>query len=137
MSEKPAEKPKIIIDEDWKTQVQAEKEKIQRESQSRPEPDDSHPSDHEKRALPPASLASLISTLATQALIGLGQFAPPGGDPPEVRLDEAKHFIDTLQVLEEKTASHRTQQESNMLTKVLFDLRMAFVAVRDGEIPSA
>ena len=53
---------KIIVDEDWKSQVQAEKEKLQQQvEQQKVKPTAEDPE------LPAASLAMLISTIATQA----------------------------------------------------------------------
>ena len=77
--------------------------------------------------LPPANLSFLISTLATQALVALGQIPNPVTEKVEKQLDHAQHFIDTLSMLEAKTASHRDEQESRLLEKVLHDLRLIYV----------
>ena len=55
---------KLIIDEDWKTQAQKEKEKLQEEV--------AHDKAQERPQLPEADLAGLISMLATQAFYALG-----------------------------------------------------------------
>ena len=114
--------PKIIVDEDWKIQVQAEKEKLQQASV--------HPKADTGAAdaeMPPASLAMLISTIATQAAVCLGQLSNPITGKAEVHLNQARHFIDTLQVLEEKTAGNRTADESEMLSTMLSELRLGYV----------
>ena len=67
--------------------------------------------------------------MATQALAELGQI-PDASGKATVRLDLAKHVIDTLAVLEEKTRGNLTQEEEVMLTQLLHELRMTFVAVR-------
>jgi hypothetical protein len=113
-------KPKIIIDEDWKSQVQAEKQRLAEEPQQPP------PREHE---MPPATFPVLISTIATQAMVCLGQLPNPMSGKAELHLDEAKHFIDTLQMLEEKTAGNRTPDESAMLDELLHELRMAYVTL--------
>jgi hypothetical protein len=138
-SDTPAEKPKIIIDEDWKSRVQAEKEALDRQKaaqqpttsteSSRPAPQPTPPSDAPRGELPPATLPVLLTTLATQALVALGQIANPGADTAEVRLDEAKHFIDMLEMLERKTAGNRSPDESRLLDNLLHELRLTFVAV--------
>lgn len=133
MSE-PADASKIIVDEDWKTQVQAEKARHEHERAAKqtvaksPDHATERPARH--GPLPPPTLGTLISTLATQSLLGLGQIAHPSTGKPEVNLDEARHFIDLLQMLEAKTANHRTPEESGLLDNVLHELRMAFVAVQ-------
>ncbi|HEX3998471.1 MAG TPA: DUF1844 domain-containing protein [Pirellulales bacterium] len=76
---------------------------------------------------PPATLEFLITTLATQAMMALGQMVNPLTGKADVRLSEAKHFIDMLTVLEEKTVGNRTPDESALLDGFLHELRMAFV----------
>lgn len=126
-------KPKLIIDEDWKTQVQREKEALEKAQEAHaPE----QPATPEKPAapesLPPATFPVLISTLATQAMVCLGQIPNPITGKPELALAEAKHFIDSIQMLEEKTKGNCSPQETAMLRNVLQELRLAFVAVRDS-----
>jgi len=121
-SEGQAEK-KIIIDEDWKSRVEAEKEQIKH-------PEAAKPAQPQKEAaLPPASLSVLITSLGMQAMMALGLMATEKGTPPKPRLAEARHLIDTLGVLEEKTAGNRTPEESALLDQLLHELRMGFVAV--------
>lgn len=120
-------KPKIIVDEDWKEQVQSEKEKLKHEQ---PAPD------QVERSIPEASFPMLVTTLATQATVALGQMAAPDAKEVPVDLDLAKHLIDTLAILEEKTKGNLTSDESAMLTNVVHQLRMLFVAVKDKASPA-
>jgi len=136
MSESSAggEKPRIIIDEDWKSQVQAEKEALAKQKESAaeqvaPQPAQKPEAAHAHGPLPPATLGVLITTLATQALAMMGQFPLPGADRPEVHRDEAKHFIDLLEMLEQKTNGNRTAEESQLLETVLHELRLGFVTL--------
>ena len=80
----------------------------------------------------PPSLTFLFTTLATQAMIALGQVPNPITGNVNVRLNQAKHYIDTLSLLEEKTTGHRTMDESALLSDLLHQLRMAFVMMRDA-----
>ena len=64
----------------------------------------------------------------TQALYYLGDLAVRGGEP-EVNLDMAKHHIDTLGVLEEKTAGNLTEDEKKLLDSALYETRMRYVSV--------
>src|SRR5262245_50284228 len=78
--------------------------------------------------LPPPSFALLVATFGSQAMVALGQVPSPLDGKTEVRLDLAKHAIDTLAILQEKTKGNLTADESAMLEGVLHQLRMACVA---------
>lgn len=186
MSDKPNEEPKLIIDEDWKTQVQREKEELKEQQQqqaaesqvagsetvgaetvraedggesaqqgsvSQPvqlsgEPSADGPSaDKSAGAVaetadraadadqefsgppPPASLMLLANTLATQAMGAMGLIADDKGEPIPANFDFARHFIDMLDVLEQKTKGNVTDEEAAFLKEALHQLRLAFVAV--------
>lgn len=163
MAEPTGDKPKLIIDEDWKTQVEREREELRRAkeqeaaggaaSSSGPaaaEPveqpsavkrprssaaeqgmadhDQSHAAEHQLPPPPPASFPFLVSMLGTQALVAMGQLGEAGDAPPP-RLDYAKHYIDLLGLLEEKTKGNLTQEESSLLFDWLHQLRLGFVEV--------
>jgi hypothetical protein len=127
-SDQPQEKPKIIIDEDWKTQVERERAAAQAPSSpaAKPEPHERHP----VNALPPASFELLITTLATQALVCLGQIPDPESDQQVVNFDLAQHQIDMLAVLEDKTRGNLTPDESRALESILHQLRMIYVSIQ-------
>jgi hypothetical protein len=84
-------------------------------------------------ALPPPSLAFLLTTLGTQAMVALGEVPNPLTGKLERMPNQAKHFIDTLAMLEEKTAGNRTPEESALLSSLLHQLRMAYVAISSSE----
>ena len=44
-----------------------------------------------------------------------------------VDLDLAKHAIDTIALLQEKTAGNLTQDEKELLTRILYELKMRYV----------
>jgi hypothetical protein len=143
MTDEPSESPKIIIDEDWKGRVEAEKHAAEKRKgtappiQSATDPDPpakspsvgspAEPAGRQDIPPPPATLEFLVTTLATQAMMALGQMVNPISGKADIRLPEAKHFIDMLTVLEEKTAGNRTPDESALLDGFLHELRMAFV----------
>ena len=77
--------------------------------------------------LPPASFTLLVATLATQATCALGQLPDPLSGKTEVRLELAKHVIDTLGVLEAKTKGNLTPDEEQVLESALHQLRMGYV----------
>src|SRR3990172_5238902 len=118
--------PKIIIDEDWKAQAQKEKEQLEKKAREQAaEPGVAG-------ALPPASFSFLVSTLATQAFVSLGDVENPLTGQAERDLDQAKHFIDTLEILDAKTQGNLTGSEKQLLDGVLFELRMRFVELTPG-----
>jgi len=120
MSDSPEEKePEVVVDEDWKKQAQVEKEK----AESKLEP--------AVETLPPADFPMLISSCAAQAIGAMGMAPDPVDGKITIRKPVAKHFIDMLAMLEEKTKGNLTADESSMLTEALHQLRMMFVAVPD------
>jgi hypothetical protein len=129
MSDKPDDEKKIIVDEDWKDQVQAEKEAAKQKEEEGDQPSPGAQASEEAAGhdypLPPASLETLVSMLATQAMVSLGALPNPIDGEAQVHLPQARHFVDLLTVLDEKTNGNRTAGESAMLDGLLHQLRMA------------
>lgn len=157
MNEPNADKPKLIIDEDWKTQVQREREQLRKphgaaQEEGAVEPQaasgaaaaeveqpsavkaprgsrEAGPAGGEESELPPpppANFPLLVSMLGTQALLAMGQLGEHDPASPP-RLDYAKHYIDLLGVLEEKTKNNLGTDEAHLLGDWLHQLRIAFV----------
>jgi hypothetical protein len=117
---------KIIVDEDWKSRVEAERQvEAARADSAQPA---APPADE---ALPPASLSYLAGTLYLQATIALGLLPNPVSRKAEPHPAHAKHVIDTLAVLQEKTEGNRTPEESEEIEAMLYQLRMAYVELRE------
>ena len=57
----------------------------------------------------------------------------PSTNKADVQLDQAKHAIDLLTMLQQKTEGNRTPDESEELEAVLHELRLAFVTVSEAE----
>ena len=77
--------------------------------------------------LPPPSFSLLIATYASQATVAFGHVANPIDGKKEVRLDLAKHAIEMLAILEQKTKGNLTPDEAAMLENVLHQLRLQYV----------
>ncbi|MFG0262250.1 MAG: DUF1844 domain-containing protein [Novipirellula sp. JB048] len=143
-----AEEPKIIVDSDWKEQVAKEKEaaasaaKTDQEAAEnetaepaadaaaplQPSGDSSASDDSPSlQPPPPASFEVLISMLFTQAMATLGQIPDPSSGEAKVNKPFAKHYIDTLDLLGEKTKGNLSEEESKMLAEALHALRMMYV----------
>lgn len=112
--------PKIIVDDDWKSQAQAEKEKLKEvgEGASR-EAEGGFP---EK-----VDFGHLLELLVTQTLMYLGAFPDPTTGRAMIALDAAKFHIDLLGVVEEKTKGNLSEEQQRQLSGVLHELRLQFV----------
>lgn len=125
-------KPKIIVDDDWKAQAAAEKEKlseqIKGEGAGAPAGEQGE-GEGEPRQLPPANFATLVSSLVAQTLISLGGVEDPETKKRYVDLDLAKHHIDMLTVIDEKTKGNLTDEEKQLLDTALYEVRMQYVQI--------
>jgi len=77
--------------------------------------------------LPPASFPGLVQLLASQAMLAMGKMQVPGQPELKVDLDAAKHFVDLLGVLEEKTKGNLSPEEAAMIGAVAHELRMIYL----------
>lgn len=123
MMAEPSREKKIVVDEEWKRQVEAEKEAFRRMQEEK--------GSQKPGALPPASFSFLITTLANQAMVCLGLVPNPLTHKTDCHLEEAQHVIDTLQILYEKTEGNRTAEETALLEDLLHQLRLAYVSVQE------
>ena len=117
--------PKLIIDDDWKSSAQAEKEKLAAAEKDQAE--------QAAKAGPggiPEQIGfkELISLFATQALMYLGAIPDQSGRAM-VSLEVAKLNIDLLAVVQEKTKGNLSPEEQEMIDGTVNELRMQFVEV--------
>ena len=54
---------------------------------------------------------------------------PLSDKQPALRIDQARHAIELLTVLQQKTEGNRTPEESEEIEAMLHQLRMAFITV--------
>jgi hypothetical protein len=126
------EGPKIIVDTDWKSQAQAEKDRLAAAEKAKaPAKPTSAGPGAEGEDLGPieANFMELVRMLATQALMYLGAFPDPETGKRMVALEPAQFNIELLGVLETKTKGNLSEEERAMLTRMLYELRMNFVEV--------
>jgi hypothetical protein len=123
---------KLIIDEDWKSQVEAEKEAAREKDAAKASPQKQTPAGGPHTPLPPPTLTFLISTLYLQGAIALGLLPNPITKKHEAQFDQAKHSIDMLAMLQQKTEGNRTAEESEELEGALHELRLAYVTVQQN-----
>jgi Domain of unknown function (DUF1844) len=83
----------------------------------------------------PTSFLSLIMSLASNAAASLGMMPHPATGETGVDLQTAKHWIDVLGMLEEKTHGNLDEQEAQMIENLLADLRMQYVSFAQSPTP--
>ena len=91
---------------------------------------DKPPQEKKEEASPPlpeADFTSLIFSLSSTALFHLGEIPDPETGEKKIDLSLAKHAIDTVSMLQEKTAGNLTDEEQKFTESVLADLRWRFV----------
>ncbi len=76
----------------------------------------------------------MVSLFSTQAMIALGKMINPATGKAEKNLPAARLFIDTLEMLERKTAGNLNPDETKLLKATLTDLRLMFV--EESKAPS-
>ena len=79
----------------------------------------------------------LVMMQAQQAAMFLGHVPNPQSGQPEVNLEFARMFIDQIEMLQEKTRGNLSNEETQMLTSVLSDLRLAFLQASKNPEPAA
>ena len=82
------------------------------------------PSGEMRPEAPPPTFEFLVHTLFTQSLMALGRIPNPITKQSQVNMATARHFVDTLGMLERKTAGNLTADEQRLLEEVLHQLRM-------------
>ncbi len=83
--------------------------------------------------LPAIDFSSFAMSFATQALMQLGEIAPPAGVSIPKDILAAKQTIDILTMLESKTKGNLDQRESTLIQDILHNLRITFVKVSAGK----
>lgn len=85
--------------------------------------------------LPPANFLFLVESILMQAQMQLGLFnlGESPDEQPEVNLPLARHSIDLLGMLQEKTKGNLTVEEERLLENGMTELRFRFVQVADEQ----
>jgi hypothetical protein len=77
---------------------------------------------------PPIDFPSYILSYYTQGLVLLGEVPNPYTNKKEEDVEAARHTIDILSMLEQKTKGNLGSDEQQLLEGVLYELRMKFMA---------
>ncbi|MCK6456849.1 MAG: DUF1844 domain-containing protein [Phycisphaerae bacterium] len=127
-----SDEARIHVDDDWKAEARREKERLASEVEAR---DPAEPRE--------VNFAELVNLLAMQAMVGLGGLSGPGGQSIPPNPEIAKHYIDLLDILDQKTKNNLTDPEKRIIDTTLYNLRMAYVEfitalseARQGQTPT-
>ena len=105
------EEAKKKVDQNWKSQVEKEKEEAQSKDEVYHQP----------------TFEIFLSSLTMQAMIALGKIENPISKKIEKNYDHARFLIDTLEIIKEKTKNNLSSGEEKLLDESLFNLRMMYV----------
>lgn len=77
--------------------------------------------------LPKVTFSTFVMSLASSALVHLGEVPEPETGQMQINLPVAKHTIDILTMLQEKTGKCLDPDESQLIQGLLYELRMKYV----------
>ena len=79
-------------------------------------------------SMPEVDFATFMLSLATSALVHLGEQPGPDNEPAaELNLPMARQTIDMMAMLRDKTKGNLSADESRLVDSLLYDLRMRYV----------
>jgi hypothetical protein len=102
---------------------EAEKPTVAQATESPPET----PPPADDRAFGPIDFSTFVVSLASSALVHLGDAPSPENGKLEKSLPQGKQIIDLIGLLQEKTRGNLTDDEARLLQALLLDLRLRFV----------
>ena len=85
------------------------------------------PDRHGKCVMPEVTFSAFIMSLNTSVLYHLGEIADPATGTREPDFDLARHAIDTLVLLEQKTKGNLDKEEEELLKNIIYDVKLRFV----------
>jgi len=100
-------------------------EKVKEEPKEKPQKKEA-----ETPPLPEVNFSSLILSLSSTAFLHFGEIPDPGTGEKRKDLALAKHAIDTIAMLKEKTEGNLSEEEKQFIENILTDLRWHFVKAK-------
>jgi hypothetical protein len=88
-------------------------------------------------AFPPVDFHTFVLSLGSSALLHLGEIENPNDGASQKDLPLAKHTIDILAMLEEKTKGNLSTAEERLMESLLYDLRLRYVEATKSETKSS
>jgi hypothetical protein len=80
-----------------------------------------------EKELPEIDFATFVLSMASSALLHLGQMPDPDTQKTTANLPLAKQSIDILAMLQGKTRGNLSRDEEQLLENLLYDLRLKYV----------
>lgn len=114
-----------VVDKRRFTESGDEKSEVQEKEEKAEKPQDSP----ENAPLTPVDFSTLILSLSTSVLLHLGEIPNPQTNKSEKNLELARHTIDIIDMLKQKTKGNLTEGEGGFIDNVLYDLRMRYVNI--------
>ncbi len=97
------------------------------------EPHPQDPSGDPAQDLPQIEFSDFVMSIATSAIVALGEAPDPESGKRVFDLNAAKQTIEVLNMLKGKTQGNLSQDESRLLDGILYELRLKFVACTQSE----
>ncbi|MCF8143725.1 MAG: DUF1844 domain-containing protein [Deltaproteobacteria bacterium] len=108
-----------------KDDSELEKEPVKRAPEKKPPPKETASS-----PLPEVNFSSLILSLSSTAFLHLGEIPDPSTGEKTKDLALAKHVIDTIGMLNEKTEGNLKKEEKQLIENILTELRLRYVKAK-------
>ncbi len=80
-----------------------------------------------KCVMPEVTFSAFVMSLNTSVLFHLGEIVDPATGERVVDLELARHGIDTLELIQNKTKGNLSSDEEEMLKNILYDIKLRFV----------
>ena len=80
-----------------------------------------------KQPMPVVTFSAFVLSIASSALVHLGEVPDPESGEIGRSLEVAKHNIDILSMLKDKTAGNLDADEMRLIDAVLYELRLKYV----------
>lgn len=77
--------------------------------------------------MPQVSFSTFILSLYSSALVQLGEVPEPSTGSVEENLEVARHTIDIISMLHEKTVNNVDADEMRLIDGLLYELRMKYI----------
>jgi len=90
----------------------------------------------EEFELPPVNFINFINSLASTAFMYMGGLVDPETKKPIIELNLAKHHIDIIEMLQQKSKGNLTAPENNFLENTLYNLRMSYIRFATAPPPT-
>ena len=117
-------KDRRSFDESGDLKDEKKEDEVKKEEEKKEEPKEEKT---QRGPLPEVNFSSLVFSLSSSALFHFGEIEDPNTGEKKKDLALAKHTIDTIGMLQEKTKGNLAEEEQKFLDTILTDLRWRYV----------